>query len=467
MGTTLTGTTPQDTYDSLIKVTDNGPISATAKYLSDGLGNDSALALSTSMVGIGTAAPSLQGFNNELTISSGISGTKRTALNLQGSRTTPSTFASIGFYHQANLVASLESSRGDADNSASLEFFTSNAGTTGERMRITADGNVGIGTSAADSKLNIQLATSTTALQAADAGLLISTSEVSTSNTTHKASPYLELRGGIWNGTASTARGWTLQDVGISGTNYGHRLAIGSDDNPNLMSLTSTASGGNVGIGTSAPANRLVVKAGGYGAIASLLDTSDNGFVFKADGFLGFNAIDQTQQLIMNFSGSEKYRFNTDGRLEVGSGIVFPSTQVASANANTLDDYEEGTWTMGVSFNGASVGVTYTSSTGSYTKIGRQVTVNGYLQLSNKGSSTGAAKVTGLPFTIKNSESAFSSPSLSFSNISFANQFQGICAIADTVISLEEMTELGVAGSITNADFANNSYIVLSFTYFV
>jgi hypothetical protein len=26
MGTTLTGTTPQDTYDSLIKVTDNGPI---------------------------------------------------------------------------------------------------------------------------------------------------------------------------------------------------------------------------------------------------------------------------------------------------------------------------------------------------------------------------------------------------------------------------------------------------------
>jgi hypothetical protein len=50
MGTTLTGTTPQDTYDSLIKVTDNGPISGTAKYLSDGLGNDSVLALSTSRV---------------------------------------------------------------------------------------------------------------------------------------------------------------------------------------------------------------------------------------------------------------------------------------------------------------------------------------------------------------------------------------------------------------------------------
>jgi hypothetical protein len=51
MGTTLTGTTPQDTYDSLIKVTDNGPLSGTAKYLSDGLGNDSVLALSTTAVG--------------------------------------------------------------------------------------------------------------------------------------------------------------------------------------------------------------------------------------------------------------------------------------------------------------------------------------------------------------------------------------------------------------------------------
>jgi hypothetical protein len=84
------------------------------------------------------------------------------------------------------------------------------------------------------------------------------------------------------------------------------------------------------------------------------------------------------------------------------NGIIFPGTQVPSADANTLDDYEEGTWTMGISFGGASVGVTYGGSTGTYTKIGRQVTVNGYLLLSNKGSSTGTAKITGLPFTTLN-----------------------------------------------------------------
>jgi hypothetical protein len=57
MGTTLTGTKPKDTYDSLIKVEDNGPISGTAKYLSDGLGNNLPIAVSTSNVGIGTSAP--------------------------------------------------------------------------------------------------------------------------------------------------------------------------------------------------------------------------------------------------------------------------------------------------------------------------------------------------------------------------------------------------------------------------
>jgi hypothetical protein len=57
MGTSLTGTKPKDTYDSLIKVGDNGPISGTAKTLSDGLGNDLPISVSTSNVGIGTSAP--------------------------------------------------------------------------------------------------------------------------------------------------------------------------------------------------------------------------------------------------------------------------------------------------------------------------------------------------------------------------------------------------------------------------
>jgi hypothetical protein len=149
------------------------------------------------------------------------------------------------------------------------------------------------------------------------------------------------------------------------------------------------------------------------------------------------------------------------------NGIIFPGTQVPSADANTLDDYEEGTWTMGISFGGASVGVTYGGSTGTYTKIGRQVTVNGYLLLSNKGSSTGTAKITGLPFTTLNFQSALSTCALWLNAVTFANQHQGVLQINSTNIELWETTEAGVATVLNDANFANNSEVIVNLTYFV
>ncbi len=79
-----------------------------------------------------------------------------------------------------------------------------------------------------------------------------------------------------------------------------------------------------------------------------------------------------------------------------GSGITFPATQSASSNANTLDDYEEGTWTPSVGGT-----ATYNSQVGSYTKIGNLVTVvfNLYVNTIGTGSAT---TVSGLPFTTPN-----------------------------------------------------------------
>jgi hypothetical protein len=145
-------------------------------------------------------------------------------------------------------------------------------------------------------------------------------------------------------------------------------------------------------------------------------------------------------------------------------GVTFNGDTAA---ANALDDYEEGTWTMGVSFGGASVGVTTSSNTGTYTKIGRQVTVNGVLVLTSKGSSTGAVLITGLPFTIANSYLNYSTVTVRLENISFANQFQAYGGIGSTVIALDEITEAGVNGELTNSDFADNSTVMVSLTYFV
>ncbi len=59
MGTTLTGKRVQNTYDSLIKISDNDNLTGVAKILGDGLGNDSPIYLSTSKVGIGMS-PTVQ-----------------------------------------------------------------------------------------------------------------------------------------------------------------------------------------------------------------------------------------------------------------------------------------------------------------------------------------------------------------------------------------------------------------------
>jgi len=82
-----------------------------------------------------------------------------------------------------------------------------------------------------------------------------------------------------------------------------------------------------------------------------------------------------------------------------GAGITFPATQSASTDANTLDDYEEGTWTPVVKFGGASVGITGTF-TGTYTKVGNLLTIGCRLTFTNKGSSTGSMTVDTLPFNV-------------------------------------------------------------------
>jgi hypothetical protein len=81
-----------------------------------------------------------------------------------------------------------------------------------------------------------------------------------------------------------------------------------------------------------------------------------------------------------------------------GTGITFPATQSASTDANTLDDYEEGTWTpLIIGTSGGTA--TSTSVSGSYTKVGRFVTMNFALQISSLTGVTGDVSIGGMPFT--------------------------------------------------------------------
>jgi hypothetical protein len=196
------------------------------------------------------------------------------------------------------------------------------------------------------------------------------------------------------------------------------------------MRLTSTG----LGIGTSSPAAKVHSSLSSSGATSETLrldnpsDSSNagtklayrlSGWSFEG-GFVSLTRDGSSGGTIMAFgtsanasttNASERARITSGGELLVGTtsavsgggvlqvsnGITFPATQSASSNANTLDDYEEGTWTPNQG-GGLTVVGTFSSS-GNYTKIGRMV----YVSFVVAGSTTiafssGATICTNLPF---------------------------------------------------------------------
>ena len=81
-------------------------------------------------------------------------------------------------------------------------------------------------------------------------------------------------------------------------------------------------------------------------------------------------------------------------------GIAFPATAVSVANVNTLDDYEEGTFTPTITM-GTSGTATLDSSanTWSYTKVGRLVNITGWASISSVSSPIGEMIINNLPFS--------------------------------------------------------------------
>ena len=84
-----------------------------------------------------------------------------------------------------------------------------------------------------------------------------------------------------------------------------------------------------------------------------------------------------------------------------GAGITFPASQSASSDANTLDDYEEGTWTPTISGSTSAGTGTYSVQVGRYTKICNRVWVDARISWSAH-TGTGNLYITGLTFASAN-----------------------------------------------------------------
>ena len=95
---------------------------------------------------------------------------------------------------------------------------------------------------------------------------------------------------------------------------------------------------------------------------------------------------------------------------QTGTGITFPATQSASSDANTLDDYEEGTWTPSIQL--ASSSASYPSTrNGSYTKIGNCVYFWGNIVFTASAGIT-ITNITGLPFNTNGYTSWYPGPAM-------------------------------------------------------
>jgi hypothetical protein len=124
---------------------------------------------------------------------------------------------------------------------------------------------------------------------------------------------------------------------------------------------------------------------------------TNTGIVFGTDtvgvstGGVQRTTVDSSGRLLVGVGSANA----NGGVLQLSGGITFPGTAVAATDVNTLDDYEEGTWTP------VPNGVTIVSGTpayvGTYTKIGRAVHVNMF-QTAGTITVANFSYFTGLPF---------------------------------------------------------------------
>ncbi len=165
------------------------------------------------------------------------------------------------------------------------------------------------------------------------------------------------------------------------------------------------------------------------------------------------------------------------GNVGLSTGNIVPATAAKGINftANTpaagmtsqlLNWYEEGTWTPSITFGGAAVALTYDAQSGWYTRVGNLVTVQCIVFMSSKGSSTGNVQISGLPFATTANNFKRNGGYGFFDRVTPCQVLTDTSATTFTLSTLSSGPSSSSA-TLTDANFANNSYMSITFSYFV
>ena len=265
----------------------------------------------------------------------------------------------------------------------------------------------------------------------------------------------------ITSGGTGTATAFTAGSIIFAGAS-----GVYTQDNANLFWDDAA---NELGIGTTNPIEKLGVN----GSVRVTADNQGMYFNSSTDAILG-NGTNHTMSLYTN--NVERITITSAGVLDIGTGggavgqIQFPATAVPSANANTLDDYEEGTWTVQLqdaSNNNATMEAGFTTAT--YVKIGRQVTVNGTIYTSSVAALSGGIKVSGLPFAVGTGNQFRGSGSTTSEQLLNITSGQKLSvAIYPAVSTFEIYISNSATGGaqMTATEWSNDGFAQFNLTYF-
>lgn len=256
--------------------------------------------------------------------------------------------------------------------------------------------------------------------------------------------------------------------------------------------LTINSGTGALGISTDASATTISIGTGGAvkGLTIGSVNSTSATTVQSGSGALNLTSTNGTMTFNSGTGAIAISNDATNTTVGLGTGAGVKAVTLGSTNTTStttvqagasgtlslnfpaesnLTHYKEATFTPVLNFGGATTGIAYTTQLGEYTKIGNVVFINITIVLSSKGSATGVATITGLPFSSVNTTGQIVSFNTIIPGLTVSTRTQtystldaGTSTLALTAINIPT----GALAQLADTTFAATSKIFIAGFYF-
>lgn len=154
---------------------------------------------------------------------------------------------------------------------------------------------------------------------------------------------------------------------------------------------------------------------------------------------------------------------DVSGTLPVANGGTGVTTSLGTGAGNVVLG-STSTFTPVLEFGGGTTGITYSTQTGGYSQLGNLVFFTLAIVLTSKGSSTGAATITGLPVSAARAAVFALDPQ----NITYASTVLSTVGVSTpTTLNLYQSVSGSPHAALDDTNFSNTSSLIISGVYMV